>query len=218
MTFNTNNPMNINGPSAALDLSSYDNLFVSQVFELGEFLGFETRNKYQILNQAKQPVAYAAEQQKGLFGWIMRQFLGHWRSFDLLVYNSQRQPVIRAHHPFRIFFQRLEVFDLQMRPLGVIQQRWSFLSKRFDVFDVRGLPLMEVSSPIWKLWTFEFMRRGRVIAAIRKQWSGIFSEVFSDRDNFLVEFSDPSLTNDERKMILTAAIFVDLQYFEQKAK
>ena len=40
-----------------------------------------------------------------------------------------------ARHPFRLFFQRLEVFDEAGVFVGAIQQRFSILTKRFDVQD-----------------------------------------------------------------------------------
>lgn len=200
-----------------IDLSSHKNLVVRQTFEVAEWFGFETRNKYEILDENKIPVAFAAEQQKGFFGWLLRQFLGHWRSFDVHIFNNQRQVVMHAHHPFRFIFQRLEIKDAQGRFLGSIQQRFSILSKRFDVQNARGMTVMEVASPIWRIWTFEFFHGNKLVAAIRKKWSGLFSEMFTDRDNFLVEFSDPTLSNEEKQLVLAAAIFVDLKYFEDKA-
>jgi uncharacterized protein YxjI len=200
-----------------IDLSTHRNLMVRQIFEVAEWFGFETRNKYEILDEQKIPVAYAAEQQKGFFGWVMRQFLGHWRTFDVHIFDRDRRLALKAHHPFRLFFQRLEVTDPMGRYLGCIQQRFSILTKRFDVQNSRGLVVMEVASPIWRIWTFEFFHGSKVVGAIKKKWSGLFSEVFSDRDNFLVEFSDPSLSAEEKQLILAAAIFVDLKYFENKA-
>lgn len=200
-----------------IDLSTHKNLIVRQTFEVAEWFGFETRNKYEILDENKIPVAFAAEQQKGFFGWLLRQFLGHWRSFDVHIFDNHRALAIHAHHPFRFIFQRLEIRDAQGRFLGSIQQRFSILSKRFDVQNSRGMTVMEVASPIWRIWTFEFFHGSKLVAAIRKKWSGIFSEMFTDRDNFLVEFSDPTLSNDERQLVLAAAVFVDLKYFENKA-
>lgn len=83
-----------------LSLERETEIFVRQKRELAELFGFETRNKYEITRRDKTLLAYAAEQSKGLMGLIGRQFLGHWRSFDLLIFNPQRQVIYRAHHPF----------------------------------------------------------------------------------------------------------------------
>lgn len=182
-------------------------------------MGFETRNKYGLSDVAGHYLGYAAEQNKGFLGFIFRQMLGHWRRFDIYVFNVKRETALRLVHPFRWFFQRVEVFDATTGVmLGAIQQRFSILSKRFDVEDGRGKVRYEVSSPVWKLWTFSFVKHGREVASVKKKWSGILSEVFTDRDNFMLDFSGDHLDEEDRLLILGAALFIDLQYFEAKAR
>ncbi len=195
-------------------LSSHTNLFVKQIRELAEFFGFETRNKYQIMDEHGQPIAYAAEQQKGFLGWIARQFLGHWRTFDILIFNVQRQPVLVARHPFRFLFQRLEIYAGDVL-LGAVQQRWAIFRKRFDIEDSNREIIMQVSSPFFRFWTFPFTRGGREVGRVEKKWGGFFTEIFSDKDTFHVGF-DPNLSENERRLILAASLFIDLQYFEAK--
>ena len=102
--------------------------------------------------------------------------------------------------------------------MGAIQKRFSFFSKKFDVENELGQVIMEVCSPIWRIWTFPFMRNGEKIAEIQKKWSGILSEAFTDRDNFRVEFTSRALSEEERVLVMAAAVFVDLLYFESKAR
>jgi uncharacterized protein YxjI len=191
-------------------------LMIVQRRELAELFGFETRNKYSIeVNGA--PFAFAAEQGKGGLAFLLRMFLGHWRKFEIHFFDNSRQLVLRAVHPFRFFFQRLEVFAADGRPLGAMQQRWSFFSKRFDVDDPSGRTVLSVSSPFWRLWTFAFVRDGRELARVEKKWSGMLREAFTDADRFRVAFESPELSLDERSLVLAAGIFIDLQYFEHKA-
>lgn len=192
-------------------------LMIVQKRELAELFGIETRNKYSIeLNGA--PFAFAAEQGKGGLAFLARMFMGHWRSFEIHFFDNARQLVLRAVHPFRFLFQRLEVSAADGRPLGAIQQRFSVFSKRFDVTDPAGRLLLQVSSPLWRPWTFAFERDGRELARVEKKWSGMLQEAFTDADRFRVAFQSPELSFDERALVLAAGIFIDLQYFEQKAK
>lgn len=202
---------------SALGLAEAKALHVRQLRELVELIGVETRNKYQITDDRGQPIAFAAEQQKGFLGLLFRMVLGHWRSFSLHFFDNQRRLAVVAEHPFRWFFQRLVVKRADGRALGAIQQRFSLLSKRFDVEDETGRVLLEVCSPIWRPWTFEFRGSGRVKATVRKKWSGGFSEILTDRDNFHVEFTPEMSRLEERALVLAAALFIDLQYFEAKA-
>jgi hypothetical protein len=206
-------------PSQSLaTLSSVQELYVRQSRELAELIGFETRNKYAITTSDKQPIAFAAEQNKGFFGFLARQFLGHWRTFDIQFFNNLREPILRASHPFRWFFQRLEVFDNNGRFLGALQQRFALLTKRFDVEGPDGRVLLEVKSGLFQLWTFPFFKNGEQCAVIEKKWSGILTEMFTDKDNFRVRYLSPTLSSDERVLVLASALFVDLQYFEKKAR
>ena len=74
-----------------MNLSKESQVIVKQKRELAELFGFETRNKYEITNTDGNLLGYCAEQQKGLLGFLFRQFLGHWRSFELHFYDADRK-------------------------------------------------------------------------------------------------------------------------------
>jgi uncharacterized protein YxjI len=200
------------------ELNGAAGLVVAQRTELAELFGYETRNKYEICSLGGAPVGFAAEQQKGVLSFLARQFVGHWRTFDIVIFDLLRQPMLVAHHPFRWFFQRLEVRDTSERLLGAVERRFSMLTKRFDVEDARGNVLMVVRSPIWRPWTFTFERGAQVVATIRKQWSGALEEMFTDADNFGVDFQPGPVSAVERRLLLAAALFIDLMFFERKSQ
>lgn len=191
-------------------------IHVVQRKELFELFGFETRNKYSIEADGV-PVAFAAEQGKGGLALLSRMFLGHYRTFELHFFDQARNLLVRAVHPFRWFLQRLEVLDQTGWSLGVIQQRFALFYKSFDVLDPSGQVLLRVRSPLFRPWTFELVRFDQVVARIEKKWSGVLTEMFLDADRFRILFLSPSLSREERVLILVAAVFVDLMYFEKKA-
>jgi hypothetical protein len=201
------------------EIAASPQLVVSQRREIAELVGFESRNKYDIVNQRGERVGYAAEQQKGILGFLLRQGLGHWRPFDIFIFDFERQLQMVAHHPFRWFFQRLELRGSDGTPLGSVQRRWGLIRRVFDVEDAAGRVLLTVSAPIWRPWTFEFTRpdETRTMAAVRKKWSGLLREAFMDADNFQIELGPGPLTLLERKLLLAAALFIDLLYFENKS-
>lgn len=201
-----------------MDMINSDVLIVRQKRELAELFGIETRNRYVIYDASGQELYYAAEQQKGFLGMLFRQFLGHWRRFDIHIFTPDRKPTLIAKHPFRWFFQRLEISTPDGRALGALQQRFAFFTKKFDIEDSIGHTVLRVRSPLWKPWTFPIQRLdGQEVALVRKQWSGLLKEAFTDADNFRVELSK-QLKPQERLLILAAAFFIDLQYFENKAR
>ncbi|HYQ46740.1 MAG TPA: phospholipid scramblase-related protein [Polyangiaceae bacterium] len=203
--------------SNLLDIVQHSNeLMIVQRRELAELIGFETRNKYAILANGAQ-IGFAAEQGKGGLAFLARMFLGHWRTFEIHFFDEARRLVLRALHPFRFFFQRLEVSSAEGRLLGSIQQRFSLFYKRFDVVDASERVLLTVSSPLWRPWTFAFDRQERTLARVEKKWSGLLREAFTDADRFRVTFDGNGLNPDERSLVLAAAVFIDLQFFERKA-
>lgn len=192
-------------------------VMVVQRRELAELFGFETRNKYAIEADGRQ-IGFAAEQGKSGFDIVVRLFAGHWRRFEIHFFDELRQLIFRAVHPFRFFFQRLEVTRADGRPLGALQQRFAFFSKRFDVVDASEQVVLTVSSPIWRPWTFAFKRGDRQLALVEKKWSGVLTEAFTDGDRFRISFPTAELGPDQRCLLLAAAVFIDLQYFERKAR
>lgn len=201
-----------------MNLLQSNQLIVVQKRELAELFGFETRNKYEIYNESKQLVGYCAEQQKGLLGFFLRQLLGHWRSFDLHFYDTNRKEVLYAKHPFRFIFQELHVFNSDHKLIGFAKQRFGILTKKFDVFNDNSQRIFLMRSGFFRFWTFPLKDvNGTERALIQKKWSGMLKEIFFDADNFVVTFKDPTLTQNERLLILALSVFTDLQYFERKA-
>lgn len=198
-------------------LTNARELWIHQKRELAEFFGFETRNKYAICDSTGTELFYAAEQSKGFLGLLVRQFLGHWRTFEVHIFDSNRQLVLKGVHPFRLLFQRFEVFDEKGLFLGALQGRFALLYKRFDVEDKNGKILAQVKSPLWHIWTFPFTQGEREVAVIKKKWAGLFSEALTDKDRFQLVYSNGNTELILKKLILAAGLFIDLQYFEKKA-
>ena len=81
-------------------LANANAIYVSQKFEIAEIFGFETRNRYLIKTDNAQQFGYCAEPKLGFGDAIMRQFLRHWRIFNIVGTDMDNKQVFRAHHPF----------------------------------------------------------------------------------------------------------------------
>lgn len=203
----------------AVALTQHNQLIIRQRRELAELFGFETRNKYEICDEKNNVLGFCAEQNKGLLGFLFRQALGHWRSFELHFFDHNRSEFLKTYHPFRFIFQEFTVMDGQNNPLGRVHQRFGILTKKYDVQDINGQLMFTMRSGLLSFWTFPFKSvAGFERAVVQKKWSGFFKELFLDADNFLITYKDPTLSEKERQLILAASVFTDLQYFERKAK
>jgi uncharacterized protein YxjI len=209
-------------PTRALlpPLTSHSELVVVQKIELAEALfDYESRNKYTIYGSSRQPVAYAAEQGKGLWASLARGLMRHWRTFEIHLFTPDRQLVVRAEHPFRwfAFHECLRVVDARGTVLGSIERRFAFFSKVFEVLGPTGELLLRVDSGLFRPWTFEFKSGGQRHALVEKKWSGLLKEMFTDADTFRLVFENPGLRDDTRWLLIVAALFIDLQFFEDNA-
>jgi uncharacterized protein YxjI len=200
-----------------MQINQYEKLIIKQRFEGFELLGYETRNKYEVLDEQNNKVAFAAEQGKGIFSFISRQFLGHWRNFEVHFFNENKDEFLIAKHPFRFYFERLDIHEDNGALIGSLERKFSLLSKKFDVMNERGEVIYKMRSPIWKIWTFPFFKNGREVASIQKKWSGLLTEAFTDKDTFLVDFGKESLSTNDKLIMLAASVFIDLRFFENKA-
>lgn len=190
---------------------------VHQRTELAELVGFESRNKYEILDGKGNKLGFCAEQQKGVRGFFLRQLFGHWRKFDLYFFDPQGNVGLSAHHPFRWFLQSLFLATPEGISLGDLRQRFGLFTRKFDLRGPEGETRFRMRSSLLSFWSFPiYDRSGVVVAMIRKKWSGLLQELFTDKDNFRIEFLSRSLTPEDRLLILAGAIFVDLRYFERK--
>ena len=200
-----------------MNLSSHQRVKIKQIKELAELLGFETRNKYLIQSDDGANIGYAAEQGKGLLGLLFRSIFGHWRSYTIQFFDNQKNLLFKAYHPFRWFFQALEISDSNGKVIGRLEQRWGILTKKFDIQESNGAVIASMRSGFFRIWSFPIKRNGADFALISKKWGGIIKEMFLDADSFAVEFQDQKITEQQRQILLAAAVFVDLQYFEKKA-
>ncbi|MCC2677869.1 MAG: hypothetical protein K0R29_445 [Pseudobdellovibrio sp.] len=200
-----------------MDLTATWQVIVQQRKELAELFGFETRNKYEIFDDKRQLIGFCAEQQKGFLGILLRQFLGHWRTFDVHFFDHNKNLVMIAKHPFRFFFQEFHIYDGKGVALGWADQRFGIFTKKFDVMNAQGDLILRMRSGLFKIWTFPLKNpEGVEKAIIRKRWGGILKEAFMDADNFSIEYEDATLNQEQRLLILALSVFTDLQYFEKK--
>lgn len=189
-------------------------LKVKQIFEAWEFAGVETRNKYRIHSDTQENLAYAAEESSGFAGTILRLIFKHWRSFKVTIFDQNRMPVYTLQFPFRWFFKTLIVSEVSGRRIGHLQQRFAIFRKKFDVYDVNGKLIANINSGFFKFWTFDFEDHGRLTAKIQKQWGGVLTEAFTDKDTFLLSFTDKNLPEDTKALMLSMCLLVDIVYFE----
>jgi uncharacterized protein YxjI len=193
------------------ELAGLDGLVVSQKKEWGEILtGFETRNRYAVLDTSGRPL-YTAGEEGGSF--LARVFLKAMRPFHVMVRSPDARVVIEVERPFRFFFHLARIYDGKRKLLGTVERRFTLLRRVYSVLDRSGNEVCQLFGPILHPWTFEIRRGDRVFGKITKKWSGLLKEAFTDADNFGVTF--PADWDPEVKAVFLGAVFlVDFVHFE----
>ena len=192
-------------------LANIDTLLVRQVKEMTEaFTGFETANRYVVADATGSELYYAAEVGRS---WLSRNFLKASRPFTIELRDRGNQQVLRLERPFTFYFHRLTVHDAAGNALGTVRRRFSFARRIYTVEDAAGEEVCELFGPILHPWTFQVRVRGQEVGAIKKKWSGLAKEAFTDADNFGVnipaEFDLP-----KRCLLLGAVFLIDFVHFE----
>lgn len=219
-----------NCPPGLEYLLHVDQLLVKQQVELLEaFTGFETANKYKVLNSMNQQVFFAAEKND----CCTRQCCGPLRTFEMAITDNQGMEVARFMRPFKCTvrcctcycpcqLQEMEV-TAAGQTVGTIQQKWDACNPIYKICDANGEQVLEIKGPVCAISccadiNFEVMTMdGTVVGKVTKQWSGVAREAFTDADNFGVNF--PIDLDVRIKTVLLAAVFlIDFMFFEENTK
>jgi uncharacterized protein YxjI len=195
-------------------LAHTPSLVVQQRKEMLEvFTDFETANRYTIADPSGHTVMHAAETGTGGMAFITRSFLKTKRPFTMQLVDPAGGLVFTLKRPWNWFFSELHVHDASGQKLGWIDERWAFFARKFTIYGPANEELAELHGPFFRPWTFRIRVGGADVGAIKKQWSGLLKEAFTDADTFGLELG-PSMNAQLRALALAATFLIDFLYFE----
>ena len=203
------------GKNAGLQsLAQANTLIIRQQKEWGEILtGFETKNRYQVMDHFSNPLIEAHEEGDSILATITRLFLKALRPFTIHLFSPSGNGLFKLTRPFRFYFHELDVCQANGAPLGKIKRRFAVLRRIYSVIDRNGNEIFELFGPLLHPWTFQIKKGGQELGKITKKWSGLLKETFTDADNFGITF--PSGIDLSQKAVLLGAVFlIDFVHFE----
>ena len=188
-------------------------VIIKQKAELIEVLsGFETKNKYIIYDEGGNELFYAYEESN----FFLNQFMGSWRPLKLHIISSDKKHEMQIERPFYFLFPKHKIYGSDGQLIGKINRRFKWLDRFFDIFNESGLLFGCLSKHI-HFWTYDVLSNGQKVGQILKKWSGVGKEMFTDADNFMVDFG--TVSDEKSKMLILATAFaIDLNIFEHKKK
>uniref|UniRef100_A0A3Q4I020 Phospholipid scramblase n=1 Tax=Neolamprologus brichardi TaxID=32507 RepID=A0A3Q4I020_NEOBR len=184
-----------------------------------------TNNQYEIKNSLGQKIYKAKEKND----CCTRNCCGSLRSFDMKIKDNMDREVIRLIRPFRCVscwcpccLQEMEVQAPPGTTIGYVKQDWHPFLPKFSIQGANKETLMRLEGPCFACnccgdVNFELKGKdgGTPIGRISKQWSGLLKEVFTDTDNFGIQF--PLDLDVKMKAVLMGACFliVNFMFFEK---
>lgn len=197
-------------------LAQSPSLVVQQKKEMLEvFTDIETSNRYEVMSPTGQTALYAAETGGGVMAFLTRGFFKNRRPFTMTLAEPHGGVAFTLRRPWTWFFSELHVHDEHGALLGVIDQKFAFFSREFEIRSATGETLALIKGPFFRPWTFRILAGGQEIGKISKQWGGLGREMFTDADTFGLELGtamDPKL----RALALGATFLIDFLYFEDR--
>lgn len=215
------------GPQGLDYLAAVDQLLVKQHVEMLEaFTGWESKNKYRIFNSLGQDVFYAKEEND----CCTRMCCGPGRPFEMDIVDNLGREVIHLVRPLRCqgccfpcCLQELEIQSPVGHPVAYLEQQWTFCTPKFLVKDERGEAVLAIEGPTCVCeccsdidFSITSLVNNSEIGKITKQWSGFGREMFTDSDNFGVNFPI-DLDVKIKAALLGATFLIDFMYFEKNS-
>ena len=195
------------------ELAVANTLVISQKKEWGEIVtGFETKNKYAILDELGN-ILYQAQEQGGSF--LARWFLKALRPFQILMTRPDSTQALQIERPFRFYFHKIDVKTGDGKLLGTVEREWSWIHRLFRVANAQGQEICKLHGPLFHPWTFEIRQHDREVGKITKKWSGLLKEGFTDTDNFAAVLP-PGMPVEQKGVLLGAVFLIDFVYFENR--
>ena len=195
-------------------LETYERITVRQQVEpLQAFTGLEMNNRYAVIDDDGEDILFAYEESS----FLGRQFLGSHRPLTLTIIDPEGKVQLIASRRFFWFFSHLELRRPDGSVLGGMQRKFRVLGRQFDLYDNREL-VGKVEGPLLRPNTFWVGGSREGLAKITKQWSGVSREMFTAADTFHIEYTDSSLSESMRWLILGAAFAIDLDFFENRGR
>ncbi|XP_043330008.1 phospholipid scramblase 2 isoform X1 [Cervus elaphus] len=214
----------LNCPPGLEYLTQIDQLLIHQQMELLEVLtGFETRNKYEIKNSLGQRVYFASEDTD----CCTRNCWGPSRPFTMRILDNLGREVITLERPLRCSccccpccLQEIEIQAPPGVPVGYVTQTWHPCLPKFTVQNERREDVLRISGPCVACsccadvhFEVKSLDDKYVVGKISKHWTGLVRELFTDADNFGIQF--PLDLDVKMKAVMLGACFlIDFMFFE----
>jgi len=228
-------PSPITGCPPGLEyLTKIDKLLVQQKIDyLEAFTGWNENNRYVVRNSGGQQIYFALENTDT----CMRICCEAQRGFTIHIVDNFNQEVMKITREFKCCAGNCWcasccdacAFEIKIETptgvMGYIRQKGSFWAANLHVLDAERNPIMQIKGPCCicdgpccpneNAFNVLSIDGTTQIGKVAKQYGGFFQEMFTNADNFSVDF--PMEMPISQKATLFGALFlIDFMFFEHK--
>jgi len=197
---------------------------------LETFTPIERANHYKVtLHERNDSGSYyrygdITERSDSFLSILNLQFLGPMRAFTVTYTTREGEILLTLKKKFSFYFHELWVYGPQNKLLGKIRRKHKWVHHYYHLIDKDDNFLMEIKGPnilsvnrAMMEWDYKVRAPGNNnIALIRKQYSGLMKEVFTDSDQFNCQILQEVSTK-ERMLIFSAFVLIDITQFENNS-
>ncbi|KAK7093355.1 phospholipid scramblase 2-like isoform X3 [Littorina saxatilis] len=181
-------------------MGALDQVIVKQEVALLEvILPYEVGNKYSIFNTMNQRIFYAAEDSN----WCCKQCCGPHRPFAMKITDNMGQPVLHIERPCNMgaFFPNWPCCSDSVIVNAETGDHFGTIERKCNPF-FPGYRVLDHNQA-----------QGEEIGQVKKQFSGLLKEMFTDADVFSASF--PIDLDIRMKAVLLSSVFlIDFNFYE----
>ena len=181
-----------------------------------QYTGYETRLEYKMLNQNKEEMGLAQEDEtKNIMPFsIKSSFLGKRRPLSLTVTDKNFKVVLRLKRPFHVLASTTVVCNKEGAVLGYIWQRFNpFFYRHYELRDERKKILAFIRSPVWKAWTCPILNPAKKKIGLIKKQNPSLGQYMTYRETLKLECANMPLR--EKMLTLATAFTLSIDLFER---
>jgi len=210
-------------------LVSRDRVLIKQEVDMLEALcGFQKKKIFKFLDSQEQLMFVGREESE----CCSRNCWKHMRPFSMEIQDNHGNTLLNLERPLKCDNccwpccpQLLEIMDHNGTMMGTVEQEWAFFNNKFSIKNEAGEVVLRIlgqicpcsccgSDVVFKILTPE-SEGDQQVGLITKKWAGCGKEMFTEAENFDVEFPN-SADVKVKSLVLGATILINFMYFERK--
>lgn len=190
--------------------------FEGQTYFIDEKVNFfKFENQYHVFNERGENIG-SINQRLSAGAKALRLLLNKaMLPFKLEIKDSNGVLMATISRGWTFWMSKINISSGDNKMIGSVRQKFKLFKPTFKIFNHEEQQVAEITGD-WKAWNFVINNESNAqIGTISKKWAGAMKEIFTTADKYVVSL-DPSYSNMNKIIVLSAAITIDMVLKESK--